>query len=100
MRLAPLPEDGSSSGLNVADRCHVVDTPTRRKVDMQTPDRGGTMQPIDVRKLEARRRFRSLRANYFGPPIGTSATERGRGAGGDHAAHRSGRREPDPRTDS
>jgi hypothetical protein len=56
------------------------------------------MQPIDVRKLEARRRFRSLRANYYGPPIGTSATERSRGAGGDHTEHRGGTREPDPAT--
>jgi hypothetical protein len=36
------------------------------------------MQPIDVRKLEALRRFKLLRRAYRGSPIETSAADGGR----------------------
>ena len=77
---ADLPSNGNDRARYVADQCPVAGARARRMVEVNPNDHGGAMQPIDVRKLEALRRFRLLRAAYFGSPTETSSANRG-GAG-------------------
>jgi hypothetical protein len=86
-RVADLPSNGNGGKRHVADQCPVANARARRMVDLKT-NRGGPMQPIDVRKLECLRRFRFLRAAYLGTPAETSSAHRRHGASGDDGADR------------
>ena len=87
-RIADLPSNGNDGKRHIADQCPVTNTRARRMVELKPTDRGGSMQPIDFRELEALRRFRLLRAAYFGSPVETSSTDRSHRANDDRTDRR------------